>query len=493
MKNRRLAKKCVSLLLSFALILTLAPMTAFAAEMPWASDAVNKLNSIYGGGTFSADDTVVTVEAMKELLTGAFSYEETDQIVTDLLGSGTDLSRLQMARIACDLFGLAENLSAGEFTDCGDPAAITLRSLGIITGKGDGSFAPESTVTNAELAVIFYRALGKAGAGSGTVLEGLKPGAYGYDEIMYLATRGCVPFDINPMAQLSSSTIVIRDGENSYNYTGKEEIWNMWCGRLAHLPPESGRTVNWTAYDEGPVASAQTILDAAVIIVAEDRESLNNDEIEGIFSDVSPSSWFYDGVMYLFNKGLVVGTGTGEFKPNDEMTREQLAILLCRINDIDTTSPAGITINDIDATSPAGITIDDFDQISVWARNSVTHVLDRGYMVYTSGANFSPRALITRQEAALAVFKSYGQYADGAVNLAILNRFSDSADIGGAYSAAMAYMVSAGVLRGDGEERLAPTGGINRAGFSTFLARVMMGLDTSKMHDYETALMEVLQ
>lgn len=484
MRNKRVINRFLSLLLSSMLTFSLLPMTASAAALPWAADAVNALNNVYGANTFSADDTPITADAMKNILTGKFGYGAGDTIITSYLNTGTNLTRLQTAQIVFSLYGLAADLSAGAFSDCADPAAVTLRSLGIVSGKGNGTFAPLEEITNAELAVIFYRALGKIGAGGSIVLQSLKPGTYGYDELMYLATRGCVPFDINPSMNFDSATVAVTtfipnpDREEAVPYNGKVAIWNAWCTRLASLPPHRERPANWTASNQ---VTAATVLDAAVQIVAEDRASLNNDAVEGIFSDVSPAAWFYDGVMYLFNNGIVKGIGTGEFKPNDKLKRQEMAALICRLNNIDTTSPAG------------AVFVADMSPEAVWSYNPVTHAIANGYMTYTDGQNFSPGALVTRQETVHAIFKSYHGYDAGNVNLTVLERFTDDADIAEAYKTAMAYMVSAGVMNGSGTGQLNPAGEITRAEAGVFIARVMMGLDKSKMHDYDTVVKGVLQ
>lgn len=473
----KVRNKILSAVLAAALLLgvfSFTPELAFAESQPWAADAVNALNVIYGAGNFSTENTVVTVGSFKGLLTSEFGYDVNDAIII-ALGSDENLTRVKMAQAVVALYGFPQDTSAGAFTDSSDPAVVTLRSLGIVSGIGNNNFGPDGTVTNAELAVIFYRALGKAGAVGAVALDNIKPGEYGYDEIMYLFTRGCVPKDIDPTAVTSEAAIGIKNGLTTTTYQGKEAIWNAWGARLGSLPPGRGRSVIWTGNGTGEVtsASAITILDAAMLIVAEDRASLNNAALNGIFSDVNPGDWFYDGVMYLFNNGIVVGYGDGRFEPHGVLTRGQLAILLCRLNKTDITSPAGVTINDMPGH---------------YAYNAATHMIDSGYMTLDGGGNFNPDALITRQEAVSAIFKSYNGYAENDVNLAVLDRFTDSGEIGEEYKTAMAYLVSAGVLKGGADGRMMPGATMNRAEVSVFMVRVMKGLDISKMYDYKNAV-----
>ena len=49
------------------------------------------------------------------------------------------------------------------------------------------------------------------------------------------------------------------------------------------------------------------------------------------FSDVTESDWFYDAVTYAYENGLMDGVGTGLFAPNSETTRAQLVTILYRL------------------------------------------------------------------------------------------------------------------------------------------------------------------
>ena len=49
------------------------------------------------------------------------------------------------------------------------------------------------------------------------------------------------------------------------------------------------------------------------------------------FSDVTESDWFYDAVTYAYENGLMDGVGMGLFAPNSETTRVQLVTILHRL------------------------------------------------------------------------------------------------------------------------------------------------------------------
>ena len=48
------------------------------------------------------------------------------------------------------------------------------------------------------------------------------------------------------------------------------------------------------------------------------------------FIDVAEGSWYYDAVLWAFQKNIILGYGNGTFGPEDSITREQLAVMIWR-------------------------------------------------------------------------------------------------------------------------------------------------------------------
>ena len=51
------------------------------------------------------------------------------------------------------------------------------------------------------------------------------------------------------------------------------------------------------------------------------------------FPDVQTTHWAYKGINYLTEKGIINGTPEGYFKPSDNVTREQFAAFLARLQE----------------------------------------------------------------------------------------------------------------------------------------------------------------
>ena len=47
------------------------------------------------------------------------------------------------------------------------------------------------------------------------------------------------------------------------------------------------------------------------------------EQLETVFPDVAPGSWYYDDVMYLYRNGIIGGFPDGTFRPEDKVTTGQ--------------------------------------------------------------------------------------------------------------------------------------------------------------------------
>ncbi|HVI42746.1 MAG TPA: DUF4127 family protein, partial [Anaerovoracaceae bacterium] len=59
-----------------------------------------------------------------------------------------------------------------------------------------------------------------------------------------------------------------------------------------------------------------------------DTLSMEAEKAHSLFTDVAESSWYFDDVMYVYEKGLMRGTTGNTFEPNEAMTRTMLVNIL---------------------------------------------------------------------------------------------------------------------------------------------------------------------
>lgn len=110
------------------------------------------------------------------------------------------------------------------------------------------------------------------------------------------------------------------------------------------------------------------------------------------FVDVKEGSWYYNAVMWCSEQGVVAGYPGGKFGPNDNVTREQLAVMLWRKEG----SPQVVV--DLSRFSDAS-------SISNYAKSAMNWAVSEGIMA-GSGGKLNPRGTATRAEAA-QMFKNY--------------------------------------------------------------------------------------
>lgn len=104
-----------------------------------------------------------------------------------------------------------------------------------------------------------------------------------------------------------------------------------------------------------------------------------------LFNDLPNDSYYRDAVLRCVAAGYIAGTSANTVSPEGFATREQVAVIICRMFNIDT-SYYGYTSFADDA------------KIGAWAKPSVAAVKRLGYMVGGGNNQFNPKSNITRAE-----------------------------------------------------------------------------------------------
>ncbi len=112
------------------------------------------------------------------------------------------------------------------------------------------------------------------------------------------------------------------------------------------------------------------------------------------FNDVSNRSVFAPYIEWAADNGIVYGLNETTFKPNDNITREQMAAIICRYAEY-----AGIKLSD---DTPA-VSFTDASQIAQYAASSVAALQRAGILngFYNADGSYSyhPKASTTREQA----------------------------------------------------------------------------------------------
>jgi len=106
------------------------------------------------------------------------------------------------------------------------------------------------------------------------------------------------------------------------------------------------------------------------------------------FIDVRSEHWFYYYIAWAHNAGFVQGFD-GSFRPNDPITREELAVMIVRLGDTDSLLSSN--------------SFPDMGDVSSWAISYVNIAYQRGLFIGDHDNNFRPKENVTRAEAATVV------------------------------------------------------------------------------------------
>lgn len=115
-----------------------------------------------------------------------------------------------------------------------------------------------------------------------------------------------------------------------------------------------------------------------------------------VYSDVASSQWYYGFVQAASSANLVKGDGTGQFNPDKQITRQEMAVILVRALGLEGTAAA---------KANEGTAFADDRNIAPWARGFVgTSLMEKIVSGYPDNT-FGPENNATRAEACAMIAK----------------------------------------------------------------------------------------
>ena len=113
------------------------------------------------------------------------------------------------------------------------------------------------------------------------------------------------------------------------------------------------------------------------------------------FTDVSKDSWYYTYVASAVKAGITNGVGNNKFGPNNNITRQEMAVMI-------TNALSDKTIDNADKY----LTASDANTISSYARNAMALCVKNEFMT-GSNNKLTPKATATRAMAAAVIYKYF--------------------------------------------------------------------------------------
>ena len=159
------------------------------------------------------------------------------------------------------------------------------------------------------------------------------------------------------------------------------------------------------------------------------------------FTDVVSGSWYYDGVKYAYDNGLMNGTGANAFSPNADTTRGMIVTILARMESVNTSGGA------------------------TWYARGREWAMENGI---SDGTNMEGK--ITREQLAAMLYRYAKMKGYNVSASASLSGYTDASSVSGWAKEAMQWAVGSGLIQGS-NNALTPQANASRAQIATILMR----------------------
>lgn len=180
-------------------------------------------------------------------------------------------------------------------------------------------------------------------------------------------------------------------------------------------------------------------------------QQANSSQQVPVFKDLS-GHWAGTAAARMHELGLMQGDGRGDFRPNDGISRAEFATVLYRIFGF--TGEGSSRFEDV--------TADD------WYYEAMMRANGSGIIQGTDQTRLSPRATITREDAAVMIDRAF-QLSTGDGSGEALKQFQDANAVAGYASKAISYLTGEGIIQGY-NGKLSPKSPITRAEAAVMLS-----------------------
>ncbi len=206
----------------------------------------------------------------------------------------------------------------------------------------------------------------------------------------------------------------------------------------------------------GGVSTGWGASSAADSVYVEEVEDTSGDGVPDIaFDDVAETDWYFEAVNYLKWNSIVQGN-LNYFYPNDNITRAELVTML--------NNAFGISGDEYTTAS--------FDDVSAdaWYYDVVVKAAGAG-LVLGDGTNFNPNTYVTRQDAAVMVYRFISK---AGIKMSSEDMsFDDAASISDYAKDAVAALSGNGIINGMGNNCFEPANTTTRAQVAQIIYKIV--------------------
>ncbi|RHO53393.1 hypothetical protein DW094_11640 [Ruminococcaceae bacterium AM07-15] len=138
--------------------------------------------------------------------------------------------------------------------------------------------------------------------------------------------------------------------------------------------------------ENGDFAPNQTLTRAQLMQILYNQAGCPEVAGQGDFSDVAEISWYFEAVQWGAQQGVTQGYEDGSFRPNEPISRQQLAVMLYRFHQ-------GAEGGSLEGFADAG-------QVASWAEEAMEWAVGQGIVGGMEGDMLAPQGNATRAQSA---------------------------------------------------------------------------------------------
>ena len=141
-----------------------------------------------------------------------------------------------------------------------------------------------------------------------------------------------------------------------------------------------------SGYEDGTFRPGNTITRNEFVTMLMLAFNKTDDTAEYPFTDGDPEAWYAKFVASAYKIGVLSGYADGRFGDGENITRQDMAVMIYRLSGMERTEPEGAFADD--------------DQISDYAKDAVYTLSAKGIINGMGENTFEPQSLATRAQAA---------------------------------------------------------------------------------------------
>jgi hypothetical protein len=230
------------------------------------------------------------------------------------------------------------------------------------------------------------------------------------------------------------------------------------CGEILTAPTATAATGH--DWDNGKVTKEATYSAEGVKTYTckncGETKTESIDQLELAFPDLAEGAWYTSCVSKMVDAGLLVGDESGNFKPDDPLTRAQTAIILYRWAG----EPA------VSGTLPFSDTSDE-----AWYSDAVLWAYQQGVIQGDPSGTFRPNDPVAREELAIMMWRAAGkpEVSDNLGKFQDVNTYEEA-------TKALRWAVQQGIMEGDADTATLRPGDASKRSEGAKMISVYLGL-----------------